>query len=182
MTMRRMIAVAGMAAAVAAGSVRAHETAPPSTGKGRGGGMADRMAKRLELTAEQQAKIQQLNEAHRPLMRTKHDAQRALLKDLRGLVKAKAADGALTAKLDALKKGRLDIEAAMQAHQEAVAALLTPTQKARFVLWMSKRMDGGRLGGKGGAWRDGREGHEGGDWKDQREGHDEKGAKDDDDD
>ena len=137
--------------------------------------MAERMAKRLELTADQQARIKQLNEAHWADLKAKREAQEALVKDLRELVKSKAADGALTAKLDALKAGHQAIEAAEQAHRDAVAAILTPMQKAKFVLWMAHRME------KGGRWKKGMDDRGGKDMKGKAEGHDEHGDGDDDD-
>jgi len=160
---------AGLAMVLAAGPVLAHDTDAPKDGKGAG--MMERMAKHLDLTADQQAKIKSLNEAHWAAMKPKREAQKALVRELEELVKAKAADGALSAKLDALKAGHQEIQAAQQAHQDAVAAILTPMQKAKFVLWMVRKMEKGE-------WKEGRGGH---DWKDKKEGHDEKDGKDDDD-
>ncbi len=178
MSRRRWMAVAMVAALAAAGGAAAHD--PEAAGPGPGGAMPERVAKRLDLTQDQQAKIKALNEAHRAAMKPKWEAQEALLKDLRELVKSKAGDAALSAKLDALKQGHLAIQAAQQAHQDELAAVLTPMQKAKFVLWMAKRMGGeggwqGR-GGRGGKdMRDGAEGH-------PDEGHKGKAGKDDDDD
>src|SRR5262245_7275424 len=98
MTTRGWTVAAGMAAMLAInGPVLAHDTDAPREGGGRD--MAERMAKRLELTADQQTKIKALNESHWQAMKARHEAQRALIKDLRELVKSKAADAALTAKL-----------------------------------------------------------------------------------
>lgn len=175
---RLLATVAGLVAAVAAGPVQAHDAAPRTAESGtdapkdgKGGGMIERMAKHLDLTADQQARIKALNEAHWAAMKPKHEAQEALVKELQELVKTKAADSALTAKLDALKAGRQEIQAAQQAHQDAVAAILTPRQKAKFVLWMVKKMEHGE-------WKEGKGGK---DWKDKQEGHEEKDGKDDDD-
>lgn len=176
MTMRGLIVAMGMAAAAIAGPVLAHDTDAPRAGRGGDRGMAERMGKRLELTADQQAKIRQLNEAHGAAMKAKHEAQRALVKDLRELVKSKAADGALTAKLDALTAGHRAIEASEQAHRDAIAAILTPMQKAKFVLWLAHKME------RGGHWKQGKDGNGGKDMKGKAEGHDEHGDGDDDDD
>ena len=169
MTMRWMVTVAGLTAALTAGPALAHDTDAPNAGRGKGQDMAERMGKRLDLTPDQQSRIKALNEAHWAAMKPKHEAQRALVKDLRELVKTKAADSAITAKLDAIKAGHQAIEAAQQAHQDAVAAILTPMQKAKFVLWLVKKIDTGM---------DGMHGGDGKDWKNKKEGHD---GKDDDD-
>jgi Spy/CpxP family protein refolding chaperone len=122
-----------------------------------------KLAEKLELTKEQQAKIDPLREKHQQTLKTLFTERAALLKDLKDLVKKKAKDSELAPKLRALDANWKAVQSENDSFADANRVILTPTQQAKVQLWLAKQAKKG-LAGKWG------KGHKGGH---EKEGNDE---------
>lgn len=123
-----------------------HHEGKDQGGKG-GGRKGDWMARKLDLTPDQQTKMKAIGEEQRKVMQPLHDALDVQVAELRKLVNEKAADAKLTAKLDEVKKSREALEAAHRRFMEQRSQILTPIQRAKVALWMGKGGGGHRKGG-----------------------------------
>jgi Spy/CpxP family protein refolding chaperone len=102
--------------------------------------MGAQMKKKLGLTDEQAAKFKDAMKAHQDAMKPLGEQMKAGIKTLRDQVKAKAADADIKATLESLKAARQAMSAEQEKFHESLASFLTPTQQAKMVLGMAKRM------------------------------------------
>lgn len=117
------------------------EAGPPrkmhSEMKGHGG---MHMAEKLDLTKEQQMKIQQIMTEQREAMKPLREKMKTLRKDLKDLVDKKAGDRELTKTIDAIKDTAEKMRVTAQKFRERHDAVLTPLQKAKAMLGAGKGM------------------------------------------
>ena len=149
--MRKTILAVLGAVVIALGVAPAAATAqaPPRGGRGPWMGQADRMARFLGLTDQQQADIKKLMEAGRgdrqalwEKLKTNRDAMQQALDNANP---DPAAVGELA--IDAHKL-HLQMRALRDAQQKAIRDLLTPDQKVKFDAMKALRPEG--MGGPGG--------------------------------
>jgi len=107
-------------------------------GRGEGGQMGARFAEKLNLTAEQKQKIEDLQKSFREQNRPLFEASRQTFQQYREA--KKAGD---TARMEALKP---QVDAQMtqvrqlrQAHMQTIVALLTPEQRAQLEAMKAER-------------------------------------------
>lgn len=112
--------------------------------------MAAKMKEKLGLSDDQSAKLKDAMKAHRDAMKPLMDKTRGLLKKLHDQVEAKASDADVKATLDSLKDSHKAVAAEQESFHEKVAGFLSPTQQAKLVLGMFRRMHemGGRMRGR----------------------------------
>jgi len=122
-----------------------------------------KLAEKLELTKDQEAKLNPLREKHQETLKTLFTERAGLLKDLKGLVEKKAKDAELTPKLTALDANWKAVQAENDSFNEANRAILTPMQQAKTQLWLAKQA---RKGMRGKWSKERKGGHE----KDEDEG------------
>jgi Spy/CpxP family protein refolding chaperone len=120
-----------MAAAVLAAGARAGDDRPMRPPEGGPGG---KMARWLDLTPDQSAKIKDLMAAHRKATRGLRDRRQDAMRALRYAMEDKAPESQITAKLNDLKAAQEALRAAQDKHHDEIAKLLTPTQRAKFIL------------------------------------------------
>jgi Spy/CpxP family protein refolding chaperone len=114
-------------------------------GKERG----EHMKKELGLTDEQAEKFKAARKAQMETMKPLMEKQKLDIDSLRVLVDKKASDKDLSAAIEGIKADHKAIEEQQKKHREAMAALLTPMQQAKFILSMGamgERMMGGGMG------------------------------------
>jgi Spy/CpxP family protein refolding chaperone len=133
--------------------------ADPMDKDGKGGGHDGMMKEKLGLTDEQVAKFKDARKANREAMQPLMEKMKTDVDSLRVLVDKKASDKDLSAQLDALKADKQAVEDQQKKQMEDMAAVLTPLQKAKFVISMADRMHRG-MGGRGG-WNHGDKGDKG---------------------
>lgn len=120
----------------------------PFAGKGRGG---ERLAKYLELTAEQQTKWDELQQQFRDSVRPLFEQQRSQAEQLRSLLDAQTPDpfevGTLVI---AQRNGRRELETAHTHLEEQLKAILTPEQLTKYEAFQAARPEpfGGPHGGR----------------------------------
>ncbi len=123
-----------------------------------------------ELTAEQRAGMKAARRAHRDAVTPLKDKLEDELEKLRGLVEKAGPDKDLTASVDKVKELHRAIRAEREKFMEKAGSSLTPLQRAKGALMLSKGMKGGFHGmrpgggmmghgmrgkrGSGGGWRD----------------------------
>jgi Spy/CpxP family protein refolding chaperone len=152
-----MMRIKLMAVAIAAGLL----LAPAAFAKDERGGDRGKLAKKLELTADQQAKLKTIREEQVKVQKPLWEQLGTQMKELKALVEAKAADDKLTAKLDQIKATSETIETNRKKFEADRAAVLTPMQRAKTALWMGKRAkEAMEHRGKGGDKHEGEEGEE----------------------
>jgi Spy/CpxP family protein refolding chaperone len=143
--MKRIVCAALAAALLVPGSwalkARAHDEKTESSDSHHD--MADKAKEKLGLTDDQSAKFKDAMKAHRDEMKPIHEKMKDGIKKLHEQVKAKASDEDIKATLASLKTSRQDMTAAQEKFHESLAAFLTPTQQAKLVLGMAKRMHEG---------------------------------------
>jgi Spy/CpxP family protein refolding chaperone len=166
--MKRYIVAALAAALLASGPwvrvVRAQDDGPPSSDQPdqsaqsdqgeqpehpRENGMASRMKERLGLTDEQSSKFRDAMKAHGAALKKQGELMRDDLKKLHEDVRSKASDDDLLADLAALKSARKAMAEENEKLQDALAAILTPTQQAKLALGMARMMNQRRQGMRG---------------------------------
>lgn len=102
--------------------------------------MAGKMKEKLGLTDDQAAKLRDARKAHqeamKPLMKALHDG----FEKLESQLKSKAADQDIQATLDSLKSTRQSMASEQEKFHAALASFLTPTQQAKMVVTMGRRM------------------------------------------
>ncbi len=127
-------------------------------GKGghRGGRQWARMAKKLDLSDKQKEKLKSLRADHRKAMGPLMKERRMQMKKLRKLVKAEAGDKKIGSQLRAIEKTQQAIRDAQEKHRDATAEVLTPTQRAKFMLQMGKHSKRWQKGKRGRGGRRGR--------------------------
>lgn len=109
--------------------------------EGAGKGDAGKgMAKKLELTPEQEQKIEALRAEQKEAMKPLKERLAAQKKELKGLVDKKAGDRDLEKLLDRIKDTRDDMQDVMTKYRKKHDAVLTPTQRAKLALGMGKPM------------------------------------------
>jgi Spy/CpxP family protein refolding chaperone len=145
-------------------------------GKERG----EHMKKELGLSDEQAEKFKAARKAQMEAMKPLREKQKLDIDSLRVLVDKKASDKDLSAAIESIKADHKAIEEQEKKHREAMAALLTPMQQAKFILSMGEmgeHMMHGMMGGKGGDWKEkwGKDKDKDGD-DDEKEEHEHKGA------
>ncbi len=169
-----VLAAALLAPGIWAVGARAQDDAPPppppehsdSDAPHQGTGNGDRMQKRLGLTDEQHEKFSDAMKAHGAAMKTQGEQVRDAVKKLAGDIKAKASDDDLLAGLAALKSAHKAMAEENEKFEESLAAILTPTQRAKMSVDMARMMMNprreGQRGRKDGDNRNGGD-HQGGD-------------------
>jgi Spy/CpxP family protein refolding chaperone len=115
---------------------------------------------KMGLTDEQMAKFKDARKADREAMKPLMEKMKTDVDSLRVLVDKKASDKDLSAQLDVLKADKQAVEDQRKKQMDAMAADLTPLQKAKFVINMADHMNRG-MGGHGG-WHHGDKGGKGG--------------------
>jgi Spy/CpxP family protein refolding chaperone len=108
-----------------------------------------RLAERLNLTADQSAKLKPVFQRHFDEMKALRRSQRDLIHRLRDLVEDRADDAKIAPVLKELKDSQKAADAARARLQDEAERVLTPTQQAKFVIEFADRM--------GRAMREGRE-------------------------
>ncbi len=111
--------------------------------------MGDKMKEKLGLDEGQSAKFKDAMKAHDEAMKPLGARMKELHEKLHKQVEEKASDADLKATLDALTAQRKAMTAEQEKFHSALAAFLTPTQQAKFVLGAARRMrrmDGERRG------------------------------------
>jgi Spy/CpxP family protein refolding chaperone len=131
--MRRIMwfAVAAFVLAISP-RVWANESAEAGKAGWKGGG--EKWGKELGLSADQQAKLKAIGENQRAEIQPLRERLKALRKEIKELVDAKAGDDKISAKLDELGKVRADIQAARRKYAGQREAVLTPSQRAKSIL------------------------------------------------
>lgn len=181
---KRMMSVALAASLFLPGAWALKASAHDEGGKGgeehgmMGGDMGEKAKKHLGLTDDQAAKFKDAMKAHqeatKPLMRAMRDG----MTKLKDQVSDKASDADIKKTLDGLKSSRQAMSDEQEKFHSALASFLTPTQQAKLVLGMAKRMHEGMMGGPGGErgeWKNRREKRGGDHAAPKDEDHDEKG-------
>lgn len=157
--MRKLLVAALTFGLLAAGgaALRAEE-------KGEGGGKPGWKGHgpMAELTAEQRAGMKAAWRAHRDAATPLKDKLEDELEKLRGLVEKAGPDKDLTASVDKVKELHRAIRAEREKFMDKAGASLTPLQRAKGALMLSRRMGAGM---KGHGMR-GKRGHGGGGWRD----------------
>jgi len=128
-----------MAAVAAAVLVAPLARAEDDDNKG-GGEWGRKVMKELQLSADQKTKIEAINEEQMKTQKPLWESLRAQMKELRDLVKEKAADDKITAKLDQIKATNEQIATNRKTFQGQKEAVLTPMQRAKVVLAVGKWM------------------------------------------
>lgn len=136
----------------------------PDEAHGKAGGEG-RMKERLGLSDEQAKKLEALREADQKEMKAAHRKVRDLMAKLEDQVEDKASDSAIAATLKELDAAHKDRQAAMEKAKAAREAILSPTQRAKFLL----KMRGHGMGMGKGMGGEGREKRKGG--REERGGH-----------
>lgn len=114
----------------------------------KSGDRFERMAKHLELTAEQKAQLQPLHEQRRAAMQERRRNMQELHKNMQSAWTADAVD---EQKLETLRQEQVrqfdaDSKAQLQ-HRLAVAKVLTPAQRQKMQERMAKRNRQGMMAG-----------------------------------
>jgi len=138
-------------ALVGAGVARAD--APGENGRGRGGEWrAERLAKVLGLSAEQQASWKSLHEQHQTEMQPMRQEGRDLYQKLKATMEVQNPDpAAVGSAMLAVKQHREKVMNAEKAFRGQLEALLTPEQKTKFdAIGAARGFGHGRWGGRGG--------------------------------
>jgi len=107
------------------------------------------MAEKLDLTADQQAKLKAIGAAHQAEAKPLHEQAKERIKELKALVASKAGDAAITAKLAELKTVREAMQALQKKFMEQREQVFTPEQRAQIALRRGEKM-GDRKGDKAG--------------------------------
>jgi Spy/CpxP family protein refolding chaperone len=119
--------------------------------RGFGGGFrVEALKGELKLSDAQMDKIREANKANRTALAPLFSQMQNDRDDLKALVEKKAKDEALSKALDKLKQDGEALRQAQAEHHEALAAILTPQQQAKFVLSMGQ--------GRHGHWAKGKHG------------------------
>lgn len=117
-------------------------------GKGpEGMGMKEMMKDKLDLSDEQAKQFKDMGKTHREANKAVMEKMKLDMDTLRVLVDEKASDAKLKAQLNKLKQDGKDMEAMRAKHMEAMQAILTPMQQAKFVIFKVANM--GQMKGKG---------------------------------
>jgi Spy/CpxP family protein refolding chaperone len=126
--------------AALAGAQPADRPGGPWKGPGVHGG---RMARALELTDEQKAAFQKQMEQQRPQMQALHEQMRAIHEKLQAALAAESPEPAAVGQL-VIQENALRKQARTQREQasQALRALLTPEQQAKFDALQSLRDEG----------------------------------------
>jgi len=101
---------------------------------------AEHWKKNLELSDEQADKLKAAMKAHEEEIKPLRDQMKEAIKSLRDQVKAKAGDDDIKATLEKVEKTHQDLEAADRKHKDEVDGILTPTQRAKKLLWEMEKM------------------------------------------
>ncbi len=108
-------------------------------GPGQGRGGWEKMHKALDLSEEQAAKLKDLREKNREAMKPLRRELQDQTIQLKRLLEDKASDGKVEAQLKALRATQKKIDAERDKHLSEVESILTPTQRAKFLLKMGHR-------------------------------------------
>jgi len=157
----RMIFAAMSLAVAVWGTARLNADPMDKDGKGGHEGM---LKEKLGLTDEQAAKFKDARKANREAMQPLMEKMKTDVDSLRVLVDKKASDKDLSAQLDTLKADKQAVDDQQKKQMDAMAAILTPLQKAKFVINMADHMHRG-MGGRGGWNHGGKDGKGDGDDK-----------------
>lgn len=111
----------------------------------------ENMLKKLGLSGDPAEKMKAAMKAHRDAVKPLRKDARADMKKLRDQIKNKANDAAVAATLAKMEISHKAIQAENEKLKAATDSLLTPTQRAKLLLKMMKRMHGGP--GQGGGRR-----------------------------
>lgn len=112
----------------------------------KGEGMAERAKEKLGLTDEQETKFKDAMKEHGEAVKPLHRKMRDGLTKLGDQVQDKASDSDIKATLDSLKSVRQAMTAEEEKFHDTLASFLTPTQQAKLVIGMAKRMHEGMMG------------------------------------
>lgn len=116
---------------------------PMAMGQGMGPGQGmdamEKMHKSLELSEEQAAKLKGLREKNREAIKPLRRELQDQTVQLKRLLEDKASDSKVEAQLKALRAAQKKIEAERDKHLADIEAILTPTQRAKFLLKMGRR-------------------------------------------
>ncbi|MFI5350583.1 MAG: Spy/CpxP family protein refolding chaperone [Elusimicrobiota bacterium] len=133
-------------------AARAQDDAPPPPPEQSehqdAGKMADRMKEKLGLTDEQAGKLKDAMKTHGDAMKPIGQQMKDGFKKLGEQIKSKASDADIQASLDSLKTARKAMAEEQEKFHDALAAFLTPTQRAKMLIGAEMRMR--REHGKGG--------------------------------
>ncbi len=121
---------------------------------------------KLGITEEQEGKLKTLRRSHREAEEGAHSELKATMRKLEDQLEDKAPESDLTATLDKLRAQHKKMAEEHEKFMDAMAQVLTPTQRAKMAVAMGRKMHGGPGGGPGG-WH-GRGGKPHGD-KDEKE-------------
>lgn len=99
----------------------------------------DKCLNKLDLNADQKAKIDDARKSHREAMDKIMDRKKGHLKELQTKVDDKASDSELRASLDDIKADKKDFQQQMEKFHESLEDILTPRQKALMVLDKMKK-------------------------------------------
>ncbi len=102
------------------------------------------MAKKLELSDDQTAKLKSTMESEKEAVTPLREKQHELIKKLKGQVKDKVADADIQTTLNDLKSNPQAIRDQMEKFQSQKETLLTPTQRAKMILGRNKKMHRGK--------------------------------------
>jgi Spy/CpxP family protein refolding chaperone len=102
----------------------------------------DRMMRGMDLSPEQKERLKEFRkknmEEMKPLRRELEDQVTAL----RRLVQDNASESKINAQLKAIKQTQKKLERAIESHMAALEDILTPIQRAKFLLKSGKRLGG----------------------------------------
>jgi Spy/CpxP family protein refolding chaperone len=94
----------------------------------------------LDLSQDQREQLKEEKKEHADNLRPLKETKKEHLSELRSLVNRRADDDDIAEALDQLKSDHEAVEEEMQRHMEKVGDILTPMQKAKWVLRMANSM------------------------------------------
>jgi len=141
-------------------SAKDKEAKGPKECSPKAGAMGDRMKERLGLTDEQAAKLKDLRESNQKEMRALQDKVQDETTAIKRKLRDGAGDSVLKPLLDKLQADHETLQAKRKANMDKMREILTPTQQAKMLVMMGRRMGPGGWGGRDGQWnhKDGRKG------------------------
>lgn len=110
------------------------------------GDRAAKMREKLGVSEEQEAKLKTLRRSHREAEEDGRAEMKKIIRKLENQLEDKASEKDLSATLDALKAQHKKLAAEREQFMEAMAQVLTPIQRAKMAVAMSRHMGGGMRG------------------------------------
>lgn len=119
-----------------------------------GGDHEGQWKEKLGITDDQEAKLKTLKRAHRDAEESARTEIGASMRKLKDQLEDKAPEKDLTATLDKIQASHKAMQAEQEKFMTGMAAILTPTQRAKMLIGMMGHMQRhGGMGGPGGGMR-----------------------------